>query len=120
MEKLYLEINFKDNDWQDAMTMILPAISETIVHYYQCLRYSEQEDIQDWFEGIRAMIVAQLNLVSWYDEIRYNRHNYADDAAQIDFNLVSKEEIKTTGNYETAYVQLFGYNKHDVGSYFFV
>jgi hypothetical protein len=117
MEKLYLEINFKDNDWQDVMTMILPAISATIVHYYQCLRYSEQEDIQGWFEGIRAMIVAQRNLVSWYDEIRYN---HADDAAQIDFALVSKEEIKTTGNYETVYVQLFSDNKQDVGSYFFV
>lgn len=117
MERLYLEINFKDNDWYDAMQLVLPAIKATVIHYHDCLLYGEQKDIQGFYNCLRSLITAQLNLIAWYDEIAYD---YAEDAKAIEFNLVQENEVKTHNNYETVYVQLFGNNEKSIGYYFFV
>lgn len=113
--RYYLEITFGDNDWCEAMELILPAIKMNIANFDGCLDYFS-EGVNDFFEGLRGLITAQLNLLCWVDQVRYN---YADDAAHIKFAVVSEDKIKTADNLETAYVQLFGSPK-DIGNYFIV
>ena len=114
--RYYLEITFGDNDWCEAMELILPAIKMNVANFNEYIDYLTDE-INDFFEGIRNLIVAQLNLLCRViDQIRYD---YTKDAARIKFAVVSEARIKTADNLETAYLQLFGSPK-DIGNFFIV
>lgn len=114
--RYYLEITFGDNDWCEAMELILPAIKMNVANFNEYIDYLTDE-INDFFEGIRNLIVAQLNLLCRViDQIRYD---YTKDAARIKFAVVSEDKIKTADNLETAYLQLFGSPK-DIGNFFIV
>ena len=114
--RYYLEITFGDNDWCEAMELILPAIKMNVANFNEYIDYLTDE-INDFFEGIRNLIVAQLNLLCRViDQIRYD---YTKDAARIKFAVVPEDKIKTADNLETAYLQLFGSPK-DIGNYFIV
>lgn len=113
--RYYLEITFGDNDWCEAMELILPAIKMNIANFDGCLDYFSEE-VNDFFAGLRGLITAQLNLLCWVDQVRYN---YAEDTARIKFAVVSEDKIKTADNLETAYLQLFGSPK-DIGNFFIV
>ena len=113
--RYYLEITFGDNDWCEAMELILPAIKMNIANFDECLDYFTDE-INDFLEGIRNLIVAQLNLLCRVDQIHYD---YTKDAARIKFSVVPEDKIKTADNLETAYLQLFGSPK-DIGNFFIV
>ena len=117
--RYYLEITFGDNDWCEAMELILPAIKMNIANFDGCLNYFIDK-INDFFEGIRNLIVAQLNLLCWIDQIRYDyAKDAAEDAACIKFAVVPEDKIKIADNLETAYLQLFGSPK-EIGNYFIV
>lgn len=114
--RYYLEITFGDNDWCEAMELILPAIKKNIAHFDGYLDYFTYHYINEFFDGIRNLIVAQLNLICRIDAIHYD---YTKDAARIKFAIVPEDKIKTADNLETAYLQLFGSPK-EVGNYFIV
>lgn len=113
--RYYLEITFGDNDWCEAMELILPAIKMNIANFDGCFDYFTDE-INNFLEGIRNLIVAQLNLLCRVDQIHYD---YTKDAASIKFAVVSEDKIKIADNLETAYLQLFGSPK-DIGNFFIV
>lgn len=114
--RYYLEITFGDNDWCEAMELILPAIKKNIAHFDGCFNYFTYRYINKFFDGIRNLIVAQLNLICRIDAIHYD---YTKDAARIKFAIVPEDKIKTADNLETAYLQLFGSPK-DIGNFFIV
>ena len=114
--RYYLEITFGDNDWCEAMKVILPAIKMNIANFDGCIDYFEDDDVYEFFEGIRNLIIAQLNLIGRVFQVHYD---YTKDAAHIKFAIVSEDKIKTADNLETAYLQLFGSPK-DIGNYFIV
>lgn len=117
--RYYLEITFGDNDWCEAMELILPAIKMNIANFDGCLNYFTDK-INGFFEGIRNLIVAQLNLLCWVDQIRYDyAKDAAEDVARIKFAVVPEDKIKIADNLETAYLQLFGSPK-EIGNYFIV
>ena len=113
--RYYLEITFGDNDWCEAMELILPTIKMNIANFDGYLDYFTDE-INDFFEGIRNLIVVQLNLLCLVDQVHYD---YTKDAARIKFAVVPEDKIKTADNLETAYLQLFGSPK-DIGNFFIV
>ncbi len=122
--RYYLEITFGDNndwceddnnDWCEAMKLILPAIKMNIANFDGCIDYFA-DDIYEFFESIRNLIIAQLNLLCWVYQVRYN---YAENASQIKFSAVPEDKIKTADNLKTAYLQLFGSPK-DIGNFFIV
>lgn len=113
--RYYLEITFGDSDWCEAMELILPTIKMNIANFDGCLDYFTDE-INDFFEGIRNLIVVQLNLLCLVDQVHYD---YTKDAARIKFAVVPEDKIKTADNLETAYLQLFGSPK-DIGNFFIV
>lgn len=117
MEKLYLEINFKNQKYKDILKLVLPAIKANIIHYNDKIDYTSQDDsIQDFFGGFRLMIAAQFLLTNWSENLNYN----VNETNKIDFAIVTEEQIKSRGNNTVVYLQLFGYNEIDIGRYFFV
>lgn len=114
--RYYLEITFGDNDWYEAMELILPAIKQNIINYNNYYDFTGDKN-EGLFEALRKLIAAQLNLASWFEQSA--AHNYEEDVAKIKFAIVPFYQVKNSDNYETAYVQLFG-PYMQLGNYFIV
>ena len=120
-QKLYLEITFNNNDWCEAIRSLLPAIKGTLQDFRDALVWSEDigKKELDMFAGlIRKMIAAQLNLEHFFWEGDDN-YDYTEDVANIKFDVVHQDDLKTYDNFETAYIQLFGPQK-EYGNWFIV
>ena len=120
-QKLYLEITFNNNDWCEAIRSLLPAIKGTLQDFRDALVWSEDigKKELDMFAGlIRKMIAAQLNFEHFFWEGDDN-YDYTEDVANIKFDVVHQDNLKTYDNFETAYIQLFGLTK-DYGNWFIV
>ena len=120
-QKLYLEITFNDNDWCEAISSLLPAIKGTLQDFRDALVWSEDigKKELDKFAGlIRKMIAAQLNFEHFFWEGDDN-YDYTEDVANIKFDVVHQDNLKTYDNFETAYIQLFGPQK-EYGNWFIV
>lgn len=120
-QKLYLEITFNNNDWCEAIRSLLPAIKGTLQDFRDALVWSEDigKKELDMFAGlIRKMIAAQLNFEHFFWEGDDN-YDYTEDVANIKFDVVHQDDLKTYDNFETAYIQLFGPQK-EYGNWFIV
>ena len=120
-QKLYLEITFNNNDWCEAIRSLLPAIKGTLQDFRDALVWSEDigKKELDKFAGlIRKMIAAQLNFEHFFWEGDDN-YDYTEDVANIKFDVVHQDDLKTYDNFETAYIQLFGPQK-EYGNWFIV
>lgn len=120
-QKIYLEITFNDNDWCEAISSLLPAIKGTLQDFRGAFIWSGDIGKKefDMFAGlIRKMIAAQLNLERFFREGDDN-YDYIEDVANIKFDVVHQDNLKTYDNFETAYIQLFGSQK-EYGNWFIV
>lgn len=120
-QKIYLEITFNDNDWCEAISSLLPAIKSTLQDFRGAFIWSEdiREKELNMFAGlIRKMIAAQLNLEYFFWEGDDN-YDYAEDVSNIKFDVVHQDNLKTSDNFETAYIQLFG-SQEEYGNWFIV
>lgn len=120
-QKLYLEITYGDNDWSEAIRNLLPVIKGTLQDFRGAFIWSEDigKKELDMFAGlVRKMIAAQLNLEHFFWEGDDN-YDYTEDVANIKFNIVYQDNLKTNDNFETAYIQLFGSSK-EYGNWFIV
>ncbi len=120
-QKLYLEITYGDNDWAEAIRNLLPVIKGTLQDFRGAFIWSGdigKKDL-DMFAGlIRKMIAAQLHLEHFFWE-GDNNYDYTEDVANIKFDVVHQDNLKTYDNFETAYIQLFGSSK-EYGDWFIV
>lgn len=120
-QKIYLEITFNDNDWCEAISSLLPAIKSTLQDFRGAFIWSGDMGKKelDMFAGlIRKMIAAQLNLERFFWEGDDN-YDYTEDVSNIKFDVVHQDNLKTSDNFETAYIQLFGSQK-EYGNWFIV
>lgn len=120
-QKIYLEITFNDNDWCEAISNLLPVIKGTLQDFRGAFIWSGDigKKELDMFAGlIRKMIAAQLNLERFFWEGDDN-YDYTEDVSNIKFDVVHQDNLKTSDNFETAYIQLFGPQK-EYGNWFIV
>ncbi len=123
-ERLFLKIDYKDNDWENSVRNALCAIQATLKDFKDAILWSEdlgKEEFELITEHIRAAIVAQLNLE--YTLLSGNgRYDYADDAKCIEFDIVAANNLMENNNYETAYVKLYSteWDGKDYASWFIV
>ena len=120
-QKLYLEIAYGDNDWSEAIRNLLPVIKNVLQDFRGAFVWSEdigEKDLNMFAGLVRKMIAAQLNLEHFFWEGDDN-YDYTEDAANIKFDVVYQDNLKTSDNFETAYIQLFGSAK-EYGNWFIV
>lgn len=120
-QKIYLEITFGDNDWSEAISNLLPAIKDTLQDFRDAFVWSEdisKKELDMLADLIRKMIAAQLNFEHFFWEGDDN-YDYTEDVANIKFDIVHQNNLKTYDNFETAYIQLFGSSK-EYGNWFIV
>ena len=120
-QKLYLEITYGDNDWSEAIRNLLPVIKSALQDFRGALVWSEdigKKELNMFAGLVRKMIAAQLNLERFFWEGDDN-YDYTEDVANIKFDVVHQDNLKTYDNFETAYIQLFGSTK-DYGNWFIV
>lgn len=120
-QKLYLEITYGDNDWAEAMRNLLPVIKNVLQDFRGAFIWSEdigEKDLNMFAGLVRKMIAAQLNLEYFFWEGDDN-YDYTEDVANIKFDVVYQDNLKTSDNFETAYIQLFGSAK-EYGNWFIV
>ena len=120
-QKIYLEITFGDNDWSEAISNLLPAIKDTLQDFRGAFIWSEdisKKEFDMFANLIRKMIAAQLNFELFFWEGNDN-YDYTEDVANIKFDIVHQDNLKTYDNFETAYIQLFGSPK-EYGNWFIV
>jgi hypothetical protein len=120
-QKLYLEITYGDNDWAEAMRNLLPVIKNVLQDFRGAFIWSEdigEKDLNMFAGLVRKMIAAQLNLEYFFWEGDDN-YDYTEDVANIKFDIVHQDNLKTYDNFETAYIQLFGSSK-EYGNWFIV
>ena len=120
-QKLYLEITYGDNDWSEAMRNLLPVIKNALQDFRGAFIWSEdigEKDLNMFAGLVRKMIAAQLNLERFFWEGDDN-YDYTEDVANIKFDVVYQDNLKTSDNFETAYIQLFGSAK-EYGDWFIV
>jgi hypothetical protein len=120
-QKLYLEITYGDNDWAEAMRNLLPVIKNVLQDSRGAFIWSEDiggKELNMFAGLVRKMIAAQLNLEYFFWEGDDN-YDYTEDVANIKFDVVYQDNLKTSDNFETAYIQLFGSSK-EYGNWFIV
>lgn len=120
-QKLYLEITYGDNDWSEAIRNLLPVIKNVLQDFRGAFIWSEDiggKELNMFASLIRKMIAAQLNLEHFFWEGDDN-YDYTEDVANIKFDVVYQDNLKTSDNFETAYIQLFGSAK-EYGNWFIV
>ena len=120
-QKLYLEITYGDNDWSEAIRNLLPVIKNVLQDFRGAFIWSEDiggKELNMFAGLVRKMIAAQLNLKHFFWEGDDN-YDYTEDVANIKFDVVYQDNLKTSDNFETAYIQLFGSAK-EYGNWFIV
>ena len=120
-QKLYLEVNFKDNHWAEAVNNAFSGIKITLQQFRRAFHWSEtlsKKDFDAVTNLIRSIIAAQLNLENFF-RCGDDDYDYTEDVASIKFDIVTEDKIKSWDNYETAYIQLYGTQK-DYGNWFIV
>lgn len=116
MEYKYLKINFYNNDFQRAVSLVAPAIQETLCFYSDIDFEHDTTKTEKIFNTFRELILAQLNLSAALNDINYN---YIDEVKNIDFSIVSQDNIESWNNWKTVYFKLFEAFYEGFGSYFF-
>ena len=120
-QKLYLEVNFKDNHWAEAVNNAFSGIKITLQQFRRAFQWSEamgKKDFDTVTNLIRSIIAAQLNLENFF-RCGDDDYDYTEDVASIKFDIITEDKIKSWDNYETAYIQLYGTQK-DYGNWFIV
>ena len=120
-QKLYLEITYGDNDWSEAIRNLLPVIKNALQDFRGAFIWSEDiggKELNMFAGLVRKMIAAQLNLERFFWEGDDN-YDYTEDVSNIKFDVVHQDNLKTSDNFETAYIQLFGSQK-EYGNWFIV
>lgn len=115
----FLEISFHDNDFYNPFTATIKSLAEFIKDRY-CAINSNELNISDknlsalryatdkLFRGFVSMYII-MGLLDPINDIEY--------CSVHSFKIVQENDVKRCDNYETAYIQLTGYN---YGDYFFV
>lgn len=120
-QKLYLEVNFKDNHWAEAVNNAFAGMKITLQQFRRAFQWSEamgKKEFDAVTNLIRSIIAAQLNLENFF-RCGDDDYDYTEDVASIKFDIVTEDKIKSWDNYETAYIQLYGTQK-DYGNWFIV